>query len=89
MVGFGFRGSIQGRGLGTHLLRLIERKRLEIGGNTLLVNAPPGARSFFRKNGFTEGESCFLQKPMSAAPLNENAIRNLKRLSRIEQNTVL
>jgi elongator complex protein 3 len=48
----GEKGFIQGNGLGEHLLKLAENEAFSTGKDRLFVNAAPGARTFFRKNGY-------------------------------------
>jgi elongator complex protein 3 len=58
----GSRGLIQGNGLGKRLLRCIEKFGHERELNEILVNASPGARTYFRKHGYSVANFGFLKK---------------------------
>jgi hypothetical protein len=58
----GDSGDIQGKGVGTALLRIVENSLLKDGSDTLLVNAAVGARGFFLRNGYVMNMDGFLCK---------------------------
>ena len=55
-------GQIQGRGLGTSILQRIENIAMSRKSNFLLVNAAPGARSFFSKYGYNLDMDHYMSK---------------------------
>ena len=55
-------GASQGRGIGTRLLAEVENYFRGIGCKELLINAAPGAKSFFFKHGYVKREDHFLTR---------------------------
>ncbi len=68
----GSRGLIQGNGLGKRLLRSIEKFGQKHGLNTILVNASPGARTYFRKHGYSLTKLGFLKTDLKIKDLQTN-----------------
>lgn len=65
----GDQGLIQGNGLGKRLLRSIENFGQKHGLNTILVNASPGAQTYFLKNGYFLSNCDFLKKDLKSIKL--------------------
>jgi len=60
----GSHGTVQGKGLGALLLGTAESLALALGTKTILVNASPGARPYFRKHGYEDTFPAFLEKQL-------------------------
>ena len=72
----GSASEVQGRGLGTKLLRYVEHRAADSGAIKLQVNAAPGARPFFTKLGYCFSTDFFLERTLretfdSAATFHE------------------
>ena len=65
----GCRGLIQGNGLGKRLLRSVEKFGHKLGLNAIFVNASPGARTYFKKQGYSDANFGFLKKDIKTKKL--------------------
>lgn len=74
----GHKGSIQGKGLGTRLLDLVETIGQELNASICLVNAAFGARPFFKKRGYFYTEHGLLSKKITQYKVTANKNNQLK-----------